>query len=149
MSPEITASSTGVTTDGTGSTCQYAKENWCAALNTGGPGGGVSVGCSPGVDVVRGPGRYTHYVSARMLWGVRWKRHRCDRCGRFVEVSAQAAEAVLRQLSEVSSMLADHGYRRQVGQLPRFQGGASIARIGRRVRLSSRETRFWTPAMLN
>ena len=38
----------GVTTDGTGSTCQYAKENWCAALNTGGPGGGVSVGCSPG-----------------------------------------------------------------------------------------------------
>mmetsp|Transcript_3997 Transcript_3997/g.15445 ORF Transcript_3997/g.15445 Transcript_3997/m.15445 type:complete len:216 (-) Transcript_3997:1503-2150(-) len=67
-----------------------------------------------------------------MLWGVRWKRHRYERCGRVVEVPDQAAAAVLRQLSEVSSVLADRGYRRQFGQLPRFQGGASIARIGRK-----------------
>lgn len=48
----------GVTTDGTGSTCQYAKENWCAALNTGGPGGGVSVGCSPGSTTFADPDAY-------------------------------------------------------------------------------------------
>ena len=36
----------GVSFSGDGSTCQYVKENWCAAINT--AGGSVSVGCSSG-----------------------------------------------------------------------------------------------------